>query len=56
MIIYLKGLLSFLHGGSFVSGSKNNSDIVELCENYSRMGYVAISIDYRLTPSLTARY
>ena len=42
----------FLHGGSFVSGSKNNSDIVELCENYSRMGYVAISIDYRLTPSL----
>ena len=45
-------LVFFLHGGSFVGGSKTNSDIVELCESYAKRGYVAVSIDYRLTLSL----
>ena len=45
-------LVFFLHGGSFVGGSKTNSDIVELCERYAKRGYVAVSIDYRLTMSL----
>ena len=45
-------LVFFLHGGSFVGGSKTNSDIVELCERYAKRGYVSVSIDYRLTMSL----
>ena len=33
-------------GGSFITG--NRRDISELCENYARRGFVAVSIDYRL--------
>ena len=42
----------FLHGGSFVGGSKTDSDIIELCQSYAKRGYVAITIDYRLSLSL----
>ena len=45
-------LVFFLFGGSFVAGSKNNADIVELCTRYAKMGYVAAAIDYRLTSDL----
>ena len=45
-------LVFFLFGGSFVAGSKTNGDIVELCTRYAKMGYVAASIDYRLTGDL----
>ena len=45
-------LVFFLFGGSFVAGSKTNGDIVELCTRYAKMGYVASSIDYRLTTDL----
>ena len=45
-------LIFFLFGGSFVAGSKTNSDIVELCTRYAKMGYVASAIDYRLTGDL----
>ena len=45
-------LIFFLHGGSFVSGSKSSSDIVALCMKYAKRGYVAVSIDYRLSQHL----
>jgi len=45
-------LVFFLFGGSFVTGSKTNGDIVELCTRYAKMGYVAVAIDYRLTGDL----
>ena len=36
------------HGGFFLGGSNNGSDVVPLCEDLARMGYVAASISYRL--------
>lgn len=40
------------HGGSFLSlytwGVKEQYSIVELCKRYARLGYVAVSINYRL--------
>ena len=42
-------LIFFMFGGSFIGGSKDSWDIVTLCENYAKMGYVAVAIDYRLS-------
>ena len=36
------------HGGFFLAGSKEGTDVVPLCEDLARMGYVAVSISYRL--------
>lgn len=36
------------HGGFFLAGSNDGFDIVPLCEDLARMGYVAVSISYRL--------
>ena len=41
-------LIVFAHGGSFIGGNKTSSDIVTLCNKYSRLGYVCASINYRL--------
>ena len=41
-------LIIIAHGGSFVSGSKTGSDVVPLCKDYAKMGYVVASIEYRL--------
>lgn len=41
-------LIIFAHGGSFVGGSKDELDVAPLCEDFSRMGYVTASINYRL--------
>ena len=45
-------LIFFLFGGSFIGGSKSSPDIVTLCTNYAKMGYVAVAIDYRLSQNL----
>ena len=45
-------LIFFMFGGSFIGGSKSNSDIVALCNKYAKRGYVAVAIDYRLSPVL----
>jgi len=45
----LKPGFVFLHGGGFNSGTKTNSPMVDLATEYAERGYVAISIDYRLT-------
>lgn len=36
------------HGGTFIVGNKG--DLAELAADYARMGYVAVSINYRLFP------
>lgn len=41
-------LVIFAHGGFFISGSKDGADVVPLCEDLARMGYVSASINYRL--------
>ena len=45
-------LIIFMFGGAFVGGSKESADIVDLCMNYAKKGYVAAAIDYRLTTNL----
>ena len=39
-------------GGAFVYGARVSPDIVQLCYKYAQMGYVAVSIDYRLSDEL----
>ena len=36
------------HGGFFLGGSNNGSDVVPLCEDLAKMGYVVASMSYRL--------
>jgi len=36
------------HGGFFLTGSKDGLDIVPICEDLARMGFVVASISYRL--------
>ena len=45
-------LIFFMFGGSFIGGSRLSPDIVALCTKYAQRGYVAVAIDYRLTPML----
>ena len=41
-------LLMWIHGGAFISGSKDNVSIQSLCKAFAKRGYVTASIDYRL--------
>lgn len=41
-------LLILAHGGSFVFGSKTGLDVVSLCSKFVKLGYVVVSIEYRL--------
>jgi para-nitrobenzyl esterase len=41
-------LIIMAHGGLFVAGSNDGLDVVPLCEDLARMGYVVASISYRL--------
>jgi acetyl esterase/lipase len=38
----------WVHGGSFCCGSKTSAEIVDEANAFARMGYVSVSIDYRL--------
>lgn len=41
-------LIVWAHGGSFLSGTKNDLDVQQLCEHFAKRGYVCASINYRL--------
>jgi hypothetical protein len=41
-------LIIWAHGGSFLSGTKNDLDVQSLCEHFAKRGYVCASINYRL--------
>ena len=45
-------LIVMCHGGFFLSGDKAAPDVVPLCEDFARMGYVVTSINYRMGASL----
>ena len=45
-------IIFFMFGGSFVGGSRDSGNMVALCNSYASKGYVAVAIDYRLTPNL----
>ncbi len=36
------------HGGFFLTGNNEMFDVVPLCEDFAKMGYVVLSINYRL--------
>src|SRR5690606_13040221 len=44
----MRPLVIFAHGGYFLGGSKEGNDVVPICQDLARMGYVTASIDYRL--------
>lgn len=46
-------VIIFIHGGSFVGGSKTGTDVVPLAQEFAKKGYVTASISYRLGISLT---
>ena len=39
----------YVHGGGFHMGNKNSVDCVDFCESFAKKGYVAVSINYRLS-------
>jgi len=41
-------LLILAFGGAFISGSRQDADIVAICQEFARKGYVTAAIDYRL--------
>lgn len=41
-------LVIVVHGGSFIGGSKTGTDVVPICKDLARLGYVAASIEYRV--------
>jgi len=43
-----RALIIMAHGGSFIAGSKTGSDVIDLCTDLTKKGYVVASINYRL--------
>ncbi len=41
-------LIIFAHGGSFIGGTKDDQDVTELCNRFTKKGYICASINYRL--------
>ncbi|MEO6903937.1 MAG: T9SS type A sorting domain-containing protein [Bacteroidia bacterium] len=41
-------LIIMAHGGSFLGGTKTGPDVVPLCKDLAKLGYVVASIEYRL--------
>lgn len=46
-------VIIFVHGGSYVGGSKIGTDVVPLAKDFAKKGYVTASINYRLGIELT---
>ncbi len=44
-----------VHGGAFVFGDKKHAKLVQMGKDLAKRGYVAVSINYRLAPSLRVR-
>ena len=49
-------VIIFAHSGAFFIGSKEAQDMVELCKESARRGYVAISMEYRLGLNILSSY
>ncbi|MEO0311656.1 MAG: hypothetical protein RIQ89_1313 [Bacteroidota bacterium] len=41
-------VIVWVHGGSFLGGTKNDMDVTALCNQFAKRGYVTASINYRL--------
>ncbi len=40
-------LIIWIHGGSFLGGTKNEQDVTELSNRFAKKGYACVSINYR---------
>ena len=47
-IATLRPLIILAHGGSFVGGDKGDACIADMCQDFTKMGYVTASINYRI--------
>lgn len=45
-------LIIFAFPGGFITGTRQDADVVILAERFAKRGYVTASIDYRLSPTL----
>ncbi|MBC7919680.1 MAG: alpha/beta hydrolase [Ferruginibacter sp.] len=43
-----RAVVVYVHGGGFIGGTRDGSNIPYLCEELSKRGYVVASIDYRV--------
>jgi len=41
-------LMVWIHGGSFIFGTKDDTDVVKFCIDFAKKGFVTSSINYRL--------
>ncbi len=46
--VQLRPLIVWAHGGSFIGGTKTDYDIATLSNTFTKMGYVCVSVEYRL--------
>jgi acetyl esterase/lipase len=44
-----RAVIIYVHGGGFSSGSRGGQDNVAFCRKLAGLGYVSVSMDYRLT-------
>ena len=44
----MRPVIVLAHGGSFIGGDRTSGDMVYLCTEFAKRGYVCASIDYRL--------
>lgn len=44
-------VILFMHGGAYVAGDKTGSTMRLMCNEFSRRGYVAVAVQYRLEKS-----
>ena len=47
-------LIIYMHGGTFLSGDKEDTDCIDFCETFTKRGFVCASINYRLVPIIQA--
>ena len=39
-------LIIFIHGGSYLGGSKTEIDCIDFCEHFAKKGYVTASVNF----------
>jgi len=42
-------VILYMHGGAFINGDKSDLDCVDFCKSFAKKGYVAVSVNYRLS-------
>ena len=50
--VQVRPLIIWVHGGSFIGGTKNEQDVTDLSIAFAKRGYVCASISYRLGISI----